>query len=149
MDNNTNENLSNPVITAPRYIFWLNNPAVLYENENYTKFVPSSDMTRVEQLNAITRFCIYSIILLFIFNKDNTWFYIPFVILILTIIFYYIYELDPEGRRKELIKERSGKNKVEPMNRTDSNNLNYKSSYDNSSSDTNILKNPPHETVGD
>ena len=58
---NTN---TNNIITPERYVFWLDDLTVLYNNQNYIKFVPTSDMSRIEQLNALTRFCIYLLILL-------------------------------------------------------------------------------------
>jgi Family of unknown function (DUF5762) len=89
-----------------RYLFWLDDPSVLYSDDNYKKILPENGMTRVEQLNAVTRFCIYFLILLLIFNKDSTWFYIPIIIIIFVIILYYLYINDPEGKYKELMSSR-------------------------------------------
>jgi len=71
-------------------IFWLDNISVLYKNDLYTEFIPTNKMSRTEQLNAITRLCIYLIIILFIFDKTNVLIYIPIVCLILVIIFHNI-----------------------------------------------------------
>ena len=38
--------------------FWINNIKILYINQNYLNFIPTSTMTRYEQFNAVTRFCI-------------------------------------------------------------------------------------------
>ena len=48
-------------------LFWTNNFKILYNNENYLNFLPNKSMSRFEQLNAITRFCLYLIILCLLF----------------------------------------------------------------------------------
>jgi hypothetical protein len=87
---------------SKKYKFWLDSPSELYKDGKYMDIVPSQDMTRVEQLNAITRFAIYAIILLLIFKKPSTWFYVPAVIIIIGIFMHRIYKFDPKGREKEL-----------------------------------------------
>ena len=85
-----------------KHIFWLDNPKILYEDGNYVKFIPQYTMSRSEQLNAISRFSIYMIILLLAFNKNKTWFYLPIILLFTTIAFYYAKENDSLDDRKEL-----------------------------------------------
>lgn len=87
-------------------IFWLDDPTVLYKNGNYIKILPEGGMTRIDQLNAVTRFCMYYIILLLIFQKSGSWIYIPLVLIIFIVVLYNIYLTDPEGKRKELILKR-------------------------------------------
>ena len=53
----------------PEYTFWLNNITILYKNDKYLDFVPNSKMTRVEQLNALSRFCFYLIFLFLFLEK--------------------------------------------------------------------------------
>jgi hypothetical protein len=91
------------------YIFWFDDLTVLYKDDNYTKFIPVAGTSRIEQLNAIARFCIYSIFLLFIFGRLNSWLYIPIIGIIFTVVLYNIYLSDPDGRRKELFNERANK----------------------------------------
>ena len=91
------------------YIFWLDDPTILYKNNAYTKFIPSADMTRIEQLNAVSRFCLYAIILMVIFGYRNSWLYVPIIGLIFTVVLYNIYLYDPEGTKKELFNERTNK----------------------------------------
>ena len=93
-------------MTNDRNLFWLDEPSILYRNKNYLNFFPQYEMTRVEQLNAITRFCIYSILLLIIFGRNEKWIYIPIIIIILVVIFYNIYLMDPQGREKELYRQK-------------------------------------------
>ena len=57
--------------------FWIYNIKVLYTNENYLNFIPTSSMTRYEQFNAITRLCIYLIVLSLVFGADSIWYQIP------------------------------------------------------------------------
>lgn len=88
------------------YAFWLDDPKILFTDDNFKKILPENGMTRVEQLNAVTRFCIYFIILLLLFNRSSTWFYIPIIIIIVVIALYYIYVTDPDGKYKELMSTR-------------------------------------------
>jgi hypothetical protein len=89
-------------IDPKRRVFWLDDIKVLYHDNNYVHFIPEYSMTRVEQLNAITRFCIYAIILLYIFKKNNTWMYIPIITIVLTVILYYIHVDDTSGSQKDV-----------------------------------------------
>jgi len=71
-------------------IFWINDPRILVNN--YLRFVPTIKMTKIEQLNAITLFCIYAIILMLILKKNTNYFYVPVVGIIFMVILYYIDE---------------------------------------------------------
>src|SRR5271166_3207557 len=85
----TTVNLFNNSVIAPqRYVFWMNDITVLFKNGGYLKFVPTSDMTRIEQLNAFTRFFIYLIVLLMIFDKTDELIYIPIIGIIMVIVLY-------------------------------------------------------------
>lgn len=83
------------------YIFWTEDPSILYKNDNYLEIIPTSRMTHIEQLNALTRLSIYYLILLIIFGRSGSWFYLPIIVIILCIIIYYIYKYDPNGKLKE------------------------------------------------
>jgi hypothetical protein len=74
--------------------FWLNNYKVLYDNNNYTKFIPSKSMTKIQQLNALSRFSIYAFILIILFDDDEKWLYIPIFIFILCIILYKLHQYE-------------------------------------------------------
>lgn len=84
--------------------FWLDDIRELYVNNNFIKFFPRYDMRRTEQLNAITRFCIYFIVLILIFDKNDDWLYLPITIIVLTVIFFNINKIDEKNKRKELDK---------------------------------------------
>lgn len=85
-----------------KYIFWINNPKILYENDKYLEFVPKSNMNRAEQLNAITRFLIYFIVLALILQKPTLWIQIPIIIIIFIVFIYSIFKVDKEGLKNEL-----------------------------------------------
>lgn len=63
---------------------WINNPTVLINK--YSTILPSPDMNMTEKLNAMARLSIYMIIFLIIFKAKQKWFYIPGVMLLLTIL---------------------------------------------------------------
>src|SRR5947207_15084249 len=86
--------------------FWLNNPKILFTGDNFKKILPENGMTRIEQMNAVTRFCIYFLILLLLFGASATWFYIAIIIILFVIALYYIYQNDPNGKYKELMDAR-------------------------------------------
>ena len=89
-------------IDKNKYIFWTDNPKILFENGQYINFFPKIDMTRTEQLNAITRFCIYFIVLAFVLKKDNIWFQLPIVLIVLIVILHKIFNYDIVGKISEL-----------------------------------------------
>jgi hypothetical protein len=85
----------------PRDIFWLDDPTVLYSNNNYIRFVPSPKMTRTEQLNALTRFSIYLTLLIILFGKAKEWLIAPVGLFIFVVIIYNICNLDKLSKQKE------------------------------------------------
>lgn len=104
-----------------RNIFWMDDPTILYSNGNYLSFFPQSEMTRAEQLNSLTRFCIYLIILMILFYGSTKWLYIPIIGIIMIIILYYIYKNDPEGKDKELYRQKG--EKFDSITHTDKNKI--------------------------
>lgn len=83
--------------------FWTEDPQVLYNN--YYIIIPTNEMGRIAQLNTISRFLIYFIILCVLFGCDKTIIIFLLMGIILIIIFYNIYISDPKGIQKELIEE--------------------------------------------
>lgn len=77
--------------------YWLNNPRVLVESIN---FIPTSTMSRIEQLNALAQFSLIYIIVLTLFKKPQNYFIIPIILLVFNVIFYYSYKSDPDRIRK-------------------------------------------------
>lgn len=84
---------------------WIEDPSVLYKN--YYIIIPEKSMNRIEQLNTVSRFIIYFILLCIIFNTDTNIIIYLLVGLILIIMFYYIYISDPIGIKNDLLQESS------------------------------------------
>lgn len=87
--------------------FWLDDPSILYRNGNYMEVIPTAEMTRTEQLNAITRVSIYVILILLLFGSFGIISYMALVLIVFIVVIYNVYINDPEGKRKELVKKKS------------------------------------------
>lgn len=85
--------------------FWLEDPTVLIKDGNYYQFLPSDKMTRVEQLNALSRFFIYFYVLASLFQKEEHIKNIPVLGLFLMIVIYYIHRVDKDKDSKDVDKE--------------------------------------------
>lgn len=80
---------------------WIEDPHILYEK--YYIIIPTKNMSRTEQLNTVTRFLLYFIILCILFNASQTVIIFLLIGIILIIVFYYIYISDPKGIQQDLI----------------------------------------------
>ena len=69
-------------------IFWIFEPYILLKH--YSEIIPNSKMTRIEQLNALTRFAIYYIIVIFMFFNDKDKVLYGIMAIILITVFYFI-----------------------------------------------------------
>lgn len=92
--------------------FWINDPTIYFQDQNFLKFVPTNNMSRIQQFNAVSLLCIYSFILILIFYGISSWLYVPIVILVLIIILYYINLNDPESGKKELYRQQNTNNNI-------------------------------------
>jgi hypothetical protein len=88
----------------PKEKFWMDDIKELYQNNNYIKFFPKYEMTRAGQLNAITRFCIYFILLILAFDKNENWLYLPITIIVLGVVVFNVNASDDQGKTKEFNK---------------------------------------------
>ncbi len=86
----------------PHEKFWMDDIKELYQNNNYLKFFPKYEMTRTEQINSITRFSLYFIILILLFDREIEWLYIPITIIVLGVIFYNIHVSDKDQDDKKV-----------------------------------------------
>ncbi len=96
--------------------FWTSDLSILFSNGNYMYFIPTPNMSRIEQLNALSRFFIYYFVLLIIFQKNDRHLFVPIIGLIFIIFLNYIYENEPKSRLKEYVKVKSNiskKNQLE------------------------------------
>lgn len=66
--------------------FWLDDINILFSEKNKYIFFPMQNMTLIEKLNAITRFCIYGIILGLIFGFNRLIIYLLMIIIIICIL---------------------------------------------------------------
>lgn len=84
-------------------IFWIYKPKVLIEN--YYELFPTNKMSRITQMNTITRLLLIMIILSIMFEEDNTILLVCLTIIIMIIIFYFINKNDLKGIDKDLVSE--------------------------------------------
>jgi hypothetical protein len=73
--------------------FWLNNPQILIEPKRLSEFFPNQNMTTVEQLNSIVRFCFYLSIILMLLKQNINYIYLFIISLVIT---FGIYQYDPK-----------------------------------------------------
>jgi len=85
-------------------LFWIYDPTILYEK--YLEFVPMPKMERVDQLNALTRFSIYFLILAIIMQKSIIWIQIPILFIFFLVVLYFIFKSDKEGLEVEIYRKR-------------------------------------------
>jgi hypothetical protein len=83
--------------------FWIVDPYIIYEK--YYIIIPTKEMGRIEQLNTVTRFLLYFIILCILFGSEQSVIIYLLIGIILIIIFYYIYISDPKGIEQDLLTE--------------------------------------------
>jgi hypothetical protein len=86
--------------TSQKDKFWLDDPTELYKD--YLTFIPKYEMTENQQLNAISRFCFYMILIILVFGRGQSLLFVPITILIIVILMNKIYMGDKFGKMKEL-----------------------------------------------
>jgi hypothetical protein len=74
-------------------LFWLEKPKVLIDT--FDKFIPNKKMSVYQQMNTITLFCIYALIILKIVGLDNIATNILFVGIIVLLIILYLNKYKP------------------------------------------------------
>lgn len=89
-----------------KYIFWIQDPTILYKNDKFLEFIPTQKMNRIDQLNAVTRFSIYFIVLSLLMGKSAIWIQIPILIIFFLVFLYLIFKFDKEGMKNELYRMR-------------------------------------------
>jgi hypothetical protein len=55
--------------TVEKDLFWSHNLNVLFDKKRLIEFIPTSDMTQEEKLNALTRLSVYAGIILFVYSN--------------------------------------------------------------------------------
>ena len=66
--------------------FWTDDYTILWENDNYTKIIPSKKMTKNEKYNAFTRLIILHIIIILVFNLNKKYIVIDVILLVAIIL---------------------------------------------------------------
>ncbi len=86
--------------------FWLDNYKKLYNNGNYKKIIPQYNSSKVEKLNALTRLCIYSIILIIILilisKRFHYLLYLPITLIVVIVIIHNISKKNKYNKQKKL-----------------------------------------------
>lgn len=91
-------------MSGKEYIFWTEDPTILYLDNNYLDFFPNHFMNRTQKLNAVTRFAIYLGIFFIITNKSTSYLYLPLGMIFLSMLMYYINSTDVNKKEKQLDK---------------------------------------------
>jgi hypothetical protein len=68
-------------------VFWTEKPSILIET--YDKFIPTKNMSRNEQMNAITLFSLYSLLIIYFIGYTNKITNILFIGIIVLMVFLY------------------------------------------------------------
>lgn len=70
--------------------FWLQNPKVLINKDNFYKIIPTKQMNKIQVLNTLTRLFIVLFLLIIIFSSNNQYIIIPIIAIIIIILIYFI-----------------------------------------------------------
>ncbi len=84
-------------------VFWINDPKIIFKD--YYEIIPSSSMSRIRQMNTVSRFIIYLIIISLLFGTGENIIIYSLIVLMLIVSFYFIYKTDPIGVQNDLINE--------------------------------------------
>ncbi|AZL89436.1 hypothetical protein QKC54_gp0389 [Megavirus baoshan] len=71
-------------------VFWIYDPMILFSNGNWYKIIPTSNMTQVEALNAMTRLFLYLLILSALLSLIINYAYALIIAIVVIIIIYFI-----------------------------------------------------------
>ena len=85
---------------------WFKDPAILFTQATWNRFVPTASMTTAESLNAVVRFTVYFSVLLFISTGVNAYILGIPAVMVLTIVLYTIF---PNGKTLESFTIRASK----------------------------------------
>lgn len=83
--------------------FWLESPAVYIMNNGYFKFIPTREMNKTEQINALTLLLLYILFLSHILNVNSRILDVIIIVLILVmVLLHYGYYSKMEGINKNV-----------------------------------------------
>lgn len=85
---------------------WFKDPAILFTQTTWNRFVPTATMTTAESLNAVVRFTVYFAVLLFLSTGVNAYVLAIPAVMVLTVVLYSIF---PNGKTLEAFTVRAAK----------------------------------------
>lgn len=91
---------------------WIESPGILLTQSKLKEYIPKSDMSYVEKINAITRFVIYASVLLTILRRDLNMLLIP--IFCMAVIYFLIKWGSDVPELSESFKNTAGENRQLP-----------------------------------
>nr|WBF70851.1 hypothetical protein [Megavirus caiporensis] len=71
-------------------VFWIYDPMILFNDGNWYKIIPTSNMTQIEALNAMTRLFLYLLILSALLSLVVNYAYALIIAIVVIIIIYFI-----------------------------------------------------------
>lgn len=77
---------------------WFKNPTILFDSDNWSKFVPTKEMTTAEALNSVVRFSTYFSLILFMATGVGGYVMSIPIVMIVTIL---LHNLFPNGKTIE------------------------------------------------
>ena len=83
--------------------FWKDDIGILMDKARLIEFVPTSDMTTNEKLNAITRFLLYLGVLLTVIYKSSSYIYVPLIGMVLVYLIHEHYPMEQTGGAEQVI----------------------------------------------
>jgi hypothetical protein len=84
--------MSNTSSVNKNDIFWEKDPSILFSKSDFYKIIPSTNQTRNENLNNLTRFFIYLFIISFLLSLKE----ICYISIICIIVIYFIGKIQPK-----------------------------------------------------
>lgn len=72
-----------------REVFWLNDPANLFKN--WSRFVPTNDMSVPEALNSVLRFTFYASIVVSIFTKNTNYLLLVPIVMFISVVLFRLF----------------------------------------------------------
>ena len=94
---------------------WITKPSILFKTENLKYFIPNSEMTYVEKINAVTRFVWYNAILFYFIKGDINIFFIP-IIGMLLIYFLVKWGFELDGMKEDFTINKTKKCQASSLN---------------------------------
>ena len=83
-----NTTITDKSILKDSDVFWSEDITILMDDERVIEFIPTSDMSLAESLNAIARFGVYLGVIISLYRKEVKFMLISVIIAIFTIIIY-------------------------------------------------------------